>query len=368
MKRITLLFTILLLCLLSIANLQAQTLSFGPDIQTSKDERVAEIAKYWESYIIAQGKRDYNPDSTQFWSKKNQDLLRHAISPNFSIYNDGQHVVQSIRKVNEIGLYEINSTYKIKIPISEIPIFFMLYKTYVTESETGYQLHNYFDVTKNSLQHRGDENIEFYFSSQKSPDKRKIKESLDFYDSFTDAYNLEPQNKITFIVANSTDEAWQMLGVPYTVYRSEKSYAGLVIYPSMILTSRENHIHELVHAILFPLYPRIPMWINEGMATYYGRVNNNDYKHYIPKFKAFLAENSDINIFDRETLNMQIDDAIGVQYIVGAMFVDHIIKEYGHEKLKQIFACTSTEEILMQIEVEPEFTNSWFKELITNYK
>ncbi len=354
-------FTFTITCLvLSITNIFAQSLSFSPDVEFSQDENVVQIKEFWQSYVSSQVNNSIN--NQEFWSESNIDIMKFSAG-DFPIYS-GDNTVQSIRKVNQNGLYEINSTYEINIPGKEKPIIFMLYKVYISKEGEDYKLHNYFDIAKESMEAIKTENIELYFAHERTPKRKKVNELLRFYYSFTKSCKITQNHNITIVVANSIDEAWSYLGVPYTVHRSEDPSAGVAIKPSIILTTRENHIHELVHAILSPLNSNIPQWLDEGMATYYGGVGDKEFTEYLDLFNAHLKEYGNNDIFEREFLYSPIMPNVAAQYILGALIVDYIITTHGYEMLSNTLLCTSTEEVLKLLNISREESYNWINELI----
>lgn len=242
----------------------------------------------------------------------------------------------------------------------------MLYKVYVSKKNGEYKLINYFDYAKQSMKLVETNNINFYFSEGIKPNKKKIRELIKFYSYFTNKYIIPQTHKITIVVSRSIDEAWESLGVPYTVYRSEDPNAGISLNHSIILTTRENHTHELVHAILTPINPNIPQWLNEGIATYYGGVGGKEFNDYIEQFRTHIEKYGDKDIFDREFLYSQIAPNISAQYILGALIVDYTIRTYGDEMLSDIFHCTDTKQILQLLGINQNDSYKWIVKQLYN--
>ncbi len=348
----------------AISNVFGQSLHFSPEVDFSKDESVVQIREFWQLYITAQQNDD--PNIADFWGDGDIDVMKFAAG-DFPIYK-GYNTVQSIRRVNQNGLFEINSTYEINIPDKQKPILFMLYKVYVSKESGVYKLHNYFDVAKRSMNVVKSDNIELYFAQGRVPVRKKVNDFLRFYNFFTEKYEIPQTHKITVVVARSIDEAWSALGVPYTAFRSEDPNAGLAIAPSIILTTREDHIHELVHAILSPIYPNIPQWIEEGIATYYGGVAGREFTEYIDLFYTHIEELDRTNdFFNQEFLNSQIAPNISAQYILGAIIIDYVITMYGDGMLSDILLCTNTEEILKLLNINRDNSYGWINEQRDRY-
>lgn len=158
-------------------------------------------------------------------------------------------------------------------------------------------------------------------------------------------------NTITYVMVNTIDECNVLPGLQYTMMRSEKTYAGSSIYPRTILSKRSNHIHELIHAVMIPLFPEAPSILHEGIATYYGGGATKDYNYHLSALKEYLARNS-VDFSNREGLYKEMSGGVQLYNTLGAMIVDYALQHGGEQKVLSLLESKNYEEIFEKLEVE----------------
>lgn len=350
------LFFILLGILLSHV-LYGQKLILSPEITVSDDKNVTSISNLWSSYMNSINGNKADSILAMLWYNGKKDIIKNFVSSN-SFYRIGEQFTFNIRKVDD-DFYEINTISRF-YPISkEIPVILKIFKVYSKEINGEFKLFNYFDVIKPTLGHSSSDFIEYYYPESINLNDSAIQEANEFIKQFISFYNIQPSNKINYIVANSLDECWEILGVPYTMYRSEKKYAGLYTRSNILLATKANHIHELVHGIMTPLYPKTHPLLHEGIATYYGGTANKSFAYHVNNLKQYII-NNEIDYLD---LDIQLE-GVYLEYIVGALVVEYTLKKYGHDKVLQLFSNTNYEDIFNELGVEKEDINNWLHNLI----
>lgn len=348
------------------STVRAQTLKFSPEVSQSGDEAVTAISDIWSRYFNSFKTAEQNSDSIRasLWHNGEPDIFAYALSSKDIFYNYLEHFTFSIRK-NSDGFYEINTIAQYKPAPAENPIIRKIYKVYAAEVNGQFKLFNYFDATKDRLNHRSEDGIDFYYPVSLNFDAGMFDEAAEFVKRFKNQYGIIDDNRITYITANDMDECWSLLGASYTVARSDKTYAGYSIQPRIILSSRPNHIHELVHAVMLPLYPRASQLLHEGIATYYGGGVNRDFEHHVKNLKKYI-ENNDIDFTDFEALQSH-DYLYGETILlntVGALLIKHTLQKYGTDKVLSLFDHSDLPLIFNELGVKKENINEWMTELI----
>ncbi|MDR1055860.1 MAG: hypothetical protein LBL90_08595 [Prevotellaceae bacterium] len=150
----------------------------------------------------------------------------------------------------------------------------------------------------------------------------------------------------------------------HLIYRSEKDYSGFTTYSKILLSTRSNHIHELVHGIMLPLYPEAPLLLHEGIATYYGGGADKDYSYHVNNLKKYIVKNK-INYSD---LNKEIEGETSLNNIIGALIIEHTLKMHGYEKVLQLFNCIEYDSIFNELGIEKEGINNWLHDLINQHE
>lgn len=240
----------------------------------------------WESYINA---IDANADTSCLWVDECLDI-------HIGLHKDGLLNTYNIRKLTD-KIYEINTIAYYPDSAIKGGLINSIYKVCAVQTDDGWKLMNYLDAIKHRHVSYNTDYIGFYIGNGISLDKNKMKSSAKFAKRFIQDYNIENNNRITtYIAANNIDECSAMIGLVYTPIRSHKAYAGRTI-GNIILSSRLDHIHEVVHAIMLPLYPNAPLFLHEGLATYYGGTAEQDYKT-LKKAAVVFIENDKAMFLD----------------------------------------------------------------------
>ena len=154
---------------------------------------------------------------------------------------------------------------------------------------------------------------------------------------------------ITYIVANSIDECNFILGFPYTKLRNEAKYAGMTIYPNILISCHPNHLHELTHSLFTPLYQNTPRLFHEGIATYYGGSASKDFKENVELLKIYLLEHPNINLADFDSYDVLLKDGTNPFYTVGALIIEHALKTGGADKVLKLFQYTTINEAFEKV-------------------
>jgi hypothetical protein len=347
---------------------QAQRIKFSPEISSSQDTNVISISKIWNNYVYSYSVQQADSLRKCLWYQETMDILAYALGTKAIFYNSCTHLTFSIRKIDDC-FYEINSIAQSESQSEIEPIIFKIYKLLAIEVNGQYKLFNYFDWKKRFLNRYDGGSIEFYFSSSVDFDENKFRESIQFTKMFKECYGIGDDNIIIYIIADSIDECWALLGVPYTIVRSEKHYAGCTIYPRTILSSKPNHIHELVHAIMLPRYPHSSFFMHEGIATYYGGASNYSFEHHIRNLQRYIKD-SDLDFTNIEELST-INDIYGetpVFYMIGALIVEYVIKKQGHKKLLSLLECENSQAVFKELGVDKSNINNWIIQLIEKHE
>jgi hypothetical protein len=336
---------------------KGQTVAFSPIIQSSDDTSIKAIAQLWENYITSI--REEQSDSIQrsFWYNESEDLIRNKHPHLLYLWGWSEVLTFNIRKYSDT-VYEIHSLQKQKRlePEShDTPNILYVYKLCAIETGGGFKLLNYFDVYKSSLQNYTSESVEFYYPCGFNFDIEKADDVEKFIRQFRKDYNLEStKNKIICVIGNTLNESNYFLGFDYTIFTSKKKYAGGFIFPRTIITCRQDHIHEFVHALIQPAFPDILSLLNEGIATYYGGVGELDYASYRNIFRNYVIENS-IDFSEQSSfVDVWIDEAATGRNLGGALIIEYTLKNYGITKVIELFSCKDYQEIYSKLGIQPE--------------
>lgn len=346
MKRI---LTFLLLAFALKAN--AQLLTFSSELgYFSNDENIATIQQVWEGYVNAVAK---GSDTTPFWVQDSHDVLVGA-------HKDGLLNTYNIRKLTD-KIYEINTIAYYPDEAIKGGLINSIYKVCAMQTHEGWRLMNYFDATKSRYVSHRIGNVDFYIGLGVMADRKKMKESARFAESFIGSYQLDHKIPITYVVADSIDECSAMIGLSYTPMRSHKPFAGRTIH-NLILSTRLNHIHEIVHAIMLPHYPDAPLFLHEGIATYYGGMAEQTYKDIKSIAKKYIILN-DNDLSTQESLNAPLGNEVQLSNVVAAAIIEYTLQQGGESKVLPLFEATTYDEVFTLLGIDKEQQSHFIRTL-----
>ncbi len=124
---------------------------------------------------------------------------------------------------------------------------------------------------------------------------------------------------------------------------------------------RERYTHEVVHAFIFRALGRSgPDLLHEGTATYLGGSNARPYAHHRAVLAQLLSDQpgrdlcKDIDPYRSE----YIREDSNLAYTVGAVLVEHILREHGSAGLFKLFAGDDLWGTLRSIDIGPTNFNA----------
>lgn len=333
MKIIKSIFTFTIVTLLFNFTAMAQRLTFSSELgYFNQDDNISTISHVWGNYINA---IDANADTSCLWTDGSCDI-------HIGLHKDGLLNTYNIRKLTD-NIYEINTIAYYPDAAIKGELINSIYKVCAIQRDDGWKLMNYLDATKRRYTSYNTDHIDFYIGNGVSLDRNKIKTSAKFAKRFIQGYNIENNNRITYITANSIDECSAMIGLVYTPMRSHKKYAGRTI-GNIILSTQLDHIHEVVHAIMLPRYPNAPQILHEGIATYYAGTAAQDYKALKKAATDFIrSERPDFST--NHFLEASLSDDIPLSYVVGAAIVEYALQNGGESEVLRLFKATTYDQI-----------------------
>lgn len=101
----------------------------------------------------------------------------------------------------------------------------------------------------------------------------------------------------------------------------------------------EFYAHELTHIYAQKRFPTIPRLLDEGFAMLVGGSGVFDYKFHKENVIKYLEESSDVNFsnYTEPYERLYIYEETSMPYMVGALLCELILKDYGKEKLFELF-------------------------------
>lgn len=354
----------------------AQQITFDIETLVSPDSGIVAVRELWKSYILA-FKNENDSSISKFW---NQDETEHGFTdivisttPNYS-YLNANLLTFEIKKAD-------NQFYRIRNILTlgnrDFNEFTIIYDVYAKKDLPGYKLYNSFYVNKTHLQHYQTDNIDFYYQNGFSFNKQKANEVENIYSGLIKIFGNPNKHKVVYVLGKNLDEAYRNIGIEYTPFSSSNLFAGFnVKNQNVILTCRENHLHELVHTILRQ-YNGSTLF-QEGIAAYYGGSGGASYPDLINQFKKIIISKPDIDLSRFDELDSIVNNGdFNNYYTIGAIFIDYAFKLGGPEKVLALFRYEDIDTfkfdgakkaIEKELGIKNDQINSFLKQYIINYK
>jgi hypothetical protein len=312
-----------------------QKISFSQDLLSTSNPEIIAIREFWKAYV---GECVRNKDSAfkKYWNPiELEQGYTDIVMDELPIYTLGELVTFEIKKVIS-GFYQIRSKV-FPLDPSDKSVY-AIFNIYAKKKESSYFLYNQFFFTKSSLKHFQSGNVDFYYPENCSFSFDKAKKTADLYSNISTLYGYTKKSRITYIIGNTFNEANSFVGFDSSIISSTSPYAGFSIRnQNIILSCREDHIHEIVHAVFFAFYPKAPALFREGIATYYGGTAGQSYSINIEQLKKMIHNNPDIDLSNIDDLNNVLENGSNYFYTIGAIFIDKALKIGGPKKVLALF-------------------------------
>lgn len=120
------------------------------------------------------------------------------------------------------------------------------------------------------------------------------------------------------------------------------------------------YTHEIVHVYTAKLYPNIPDFLDEGLATWIGGSGKMEYSWHREKMRKLLKENPNfqftdhLEIYDRQ----YYENDTPMAYMTVALVCEYIVDKFGQQQLFSLFNEEGTYwELLKRVGLSPENLN-----------
>jgi len=351
MKQLLLIFSVLI-----ATSAMAQKISFSNQIVNSKDENIVAIRDEWKLYLVDCVKAYIKKDTqslNKYWNNvdietKNSLIAIFQISDKIPLCFYGEMVTYDITKLDN-DFYRIKTLALLADTISKgVAANFTLFAK-VKNKEVEFC--SYFQKIQPTLKTFSTKYIEYFYPADFGFNNNEAMIADEFYNKLISDFKVEKKEKVTYIVAKDLDSANNLIGFEYSIRSSTSKDAGYYIQRSnMMFSSQIAHKHELVHAVLESKYPNAPRLFHEGIATYLGGTNGQEYEYHAKQLEEIAKSQNDIDFSKFDEWDKNIDDKTNPFYTIGAIIIDYAYKTGGQEKVEALF--TSQNEVSVTIENE----------------
>jgi len=355
-----------------------QKISFNLQILSSTDSEIIAVRDYWQTYL-----NDYVNNhltkteniSKKYWNDiELEQGFTDIANDEFSFVSVGELLTFDITK-EENGFYRIRCM--VMIITSSINNVFSIYDIYIKKQDSGYKLYNHFFFIKPKLQSFQAGRINFYYPSNYNFSIEKAKQMADDYSKFSIIYGNTENRKVTYIIGNTFAEANSYIGFDFSILSSGYPKAGYYLtQQNIILSHREDHLHEIIHAVIDPMYCDKSLLFREGIATFYGGSVGLNYSKLIDQLKDLVKKDPNIDLSKFDDFDKILDNGSNHFYTIGAIFIDYALKNDGPQKVIKLFQYSglnyNTSEgaksaIEQELGIKKDQINSFLKMYIQNF-
>ena len=349
-----------------------QKITFSSDIQDTKDSSIIQVRELWKAYVT-NCQKGFDKSSFDYWNKYETeqgftDIVKAAIT--LPSYLFGELEVFDIKKADN-DYYRIRNIWSMGDTISKS--YLAIFSVFAKKTNSGYKLFNNFYVVKPKLQHYQISNFDYYYSSTYSFNSQKANQMAEFYSKISLMYGITDKRKVIYIIGNNLDEANNIIGFDYTIMSSSFPDAAYTIKGlNILLATREDKMHEIIHSIFMPMFPKANALFHEGIATYYSGSAGQNYSLLVDQLRKMIINNPDIDLSKFDDLNKVLDDGTNYFYTIGAIFIDYAYKIGGIKKVLALFQYPdSTDNAIFAIEkdldIEKNQIDSFLKKYVRNF-
>jgi len=372
-------FVFLILILFSAQSI-AQKITFDIGTLVSQDSSIIAIRELWKSYVLNY-KKENDSIVFKYWNKAetNRGLTDIIISTTpIKSYLNADLLTFEIKKI-DTQFYIIRNILTLGGKFGETSYneFTIIYNIYAKKDSLGFKLYNGLYQYEPKLLHFETKYVDFYYPVGYKFNNQKASELCTVYSDLINKFGNPNKHKVIYLIGNNLDEAYHYIGVEYTPFSSSNLAAGYHIESqNIILTCRENHLHELIHTI-FKQYGGSTMF-QEGIATYYGGMGGSSYSVLIHQLKKAIASKPKIDLSKFDDLDNSIGNGdFNNYYIIGAIFIDYAFKIGGSEKVMALFRYKDVDTfkfdgavtaVCKEFGIQKDQINSFLKNYINTHK
>lgn len=366
-------FTIIPLFLI-LVNGFSQNISVNYDIDTSIF-KVSKPLNLWLNFL--QTRDDLL--GAKYWN--NKEVKQYGQDAYFLIENELQFgpdnylsllgsyadiEVLSIRKNKEY--YKITSLMKFK-PKGEKSNIQYIFHVYAGMENEELKLFNALDInTKLHLNTSVIGYIKFHYPKTHTFNKALAKKQNDFLVDFSKNFDV-PIDTIDYYFTSTNEEIQRIKGFDFLIGdNGEQIPAGRADSQNRIVYSAglgEYYPHEFIHILINPHYPKCHLWINEGIATFFGQSRGKNLDWHLNKVKDHLVNHPEINLNNLLELR-NLDQYTGYRYALGGFIVRKVFQKGGYNLLKKMMNSGTTDTDFYQtieenLGIKQQDINAWIR-------
>lgn len=182
--------------------------------------------------------------------------------------------------------------------------------------------------------------LTYRISPHKTPNPEEIQQQQRDIENLCSFFGTVPI-PVTYYSCIHPKELFEIKGFDYHPMMYADQSGGLAEHGQIIFSGNnsECYTHEVVHIYTNQLFPDIPKFLDEGMATYIAGSGKYNYEWQRNKIGQFLAQHPDFKMTGHLDPYEQLyfEEQTPVPYLIAALICERTYRLYGKEKLFQLF-------------------------------
>lgn len=146
-------------------------------------------------------------------------------------------------------------------------------------------------------------------------------DTVDYYFASTNSELLKVRG-FDFLIGNNGEE----------IPSGKADSKNKIVYAS---ETGEYYPHELIHFLINPNFPNCHLWINEGVATYFGMSRGKELDWHLKRLNKYLLEHPEINLNNMLELKT-LDQYTDYRYVLGGLIIKKAFEKGSYELVKKM--------------------------------
>ncbi|MBL4669430.1 MAG: hypothetical protein JKY30_09235 [Flavobacteriales bacterium] len=304
----------------------AEPLNLWLDFLNTKDDSLG--SKYWNSKEV----KKYGETSYFLIEKE----LQFGMDNYLKLLSYSNIKILSVKKIDEY--FKITSIMEFK-PKEKTCNVQYIFHVYAGIENGELKLFNPLEInTKLNFNSTTIGYIKYHYPKCHDFDYELAKKQNDYLIDLSEKFKVNIDT-VDYYFANSNTELLKARGFDFLIANSgEEIPSGKadpknrIVYASGI---GEYYPHELIHFLLNPHFPNCHLWINEGVATYFGMSRGKELGWHLKKLNEHLLEHPEINLNNMLELKT-LDQYTDYRYVLGGLIIKKAFEKGSYELVKKM--------------------------------
>ncbi len=336
-------------------NSTGQSILINYDLDTNV-YNISEPLNLWLNFL----KTKDDSLGSQYWNQKEVEAYGHDAY--FLIENELQFGLDNYLKLLSyadlkiLNIKEKNDLYKITTQMEFKPKdgksnIQYIFHVYAGDENGDLKLFNAININRKfNLHHETVGYINFYYPKSHLFNRSLAQKQNDFLVELSSNFDV-PIDTIDYYFADTEEDIQKIKGLDFFIGGHGKDIpSGKADVKNRIVFAsglNEYYPHEFIHILLNDHFPNCHLWINEGVATYFGMSRGQTLDWHLKKVYQHLSLHHEINLNQMLTL-VSLDEYTDFRYALGGFIIGEAFEKGGYNMIKKMMNAGKTDEDFYQ--------------------